>query len=72
MLMESFFGMLKCETIYIEKHKATEALEKQIYEYMHYYNLERILLKLKRLSPVQYRAQSLVKLKLSKSRGSVY
>lgn len=57
-LMEGFFGTLKCETIYIEKPKTIEQLEKQIHEYMHYYNHERIQLKLKGLSPVQYRTQS--------------
>ena len=56
-LMEGFFGTLKCETIYIEKPKTIEQLEKQIHEYMHYYNHERIQLKLKGLSPVQYRTQ---------------
>ncbi|WP_201598982.1 MULTISPECIES: IS3 family transposase, partial [Psychrobacter] len=30
------------------------------HEYMHYYNHERIQLKLKGLSPVQYRTQSLL------------
>ena len=59
-LMESFFGSLKCETIYIEKPKTIEALEKQIHDYMHYYNHERIQLKLKGLSPVKYRTQSLM------------
>ncbi|WP_084212263.1 MULTISPECIES: IS3 family transposase [unclassified Psychrobacter] len=59
-LMESFFGSLKCETIYIKKPKTIEDLEKQIHEYMHYYNHERIQLKLKGLSPVEYRTQSLV------------
>ncbi|WP_299330141.1 IS3 family transposase, partial [uncultured Psychrobacter sp.] len=34
--------------------------EQQIHEYIHYYNNERIQLKLKGLSPVQYRTQSLV------------
>ncbi|AAZ17880.1 probable transposase IS3/IS150/IS904 family [Psychrobacter arcticus 273-4] len=58
-LMEGFFGTLKCETIYIEKPKTIEALERQIHEYIHYYNHERIQLKLKGLSPVQYRTQSL-------------
>ena len=58
-LMEGFFDTLKCETIYIEKPKTIEGLEKQIYEYMHYYNHERIQLKLKGLSPVKYRTQSL-------------
>ncbi len=59
-LIEGFFGTLKCETIYIEKPKTIEQLEKQIHEYMHYYNHERIQLKLKGLSPVQYRTQSLI------------
>jgi len=59
-LIEGFFGTLKCETIYIDKPKTVEALEKQIHEYMHYYNHERIQLKLKGLSPVQYRTQSLI------------
>lgn len=59
-LMEGFFGTLKCETIYIEKPFSIEGLEKQIHEYMHYYNHERIQLKLKGLSPVQYRTQSLI------------
>ncbi|WP_263242436.1 IS3 family transposase [Psychrobacter sp. SC65A.3] len=59
-LMEGFFGTLKCETIYIEKPNSIEGLEKQIHEYIHYYNHERIQLKLKGLSPVKYRTQSLI------------
>ncbi len=58
-LMEVFFATLKYETIYIEKPKSIEALEKQIREYIHYYNHKRIQLKLKGLSPVEYRIQSL-------------
>jgi transposase InsO family protein len=58
-LMEGFFGTLKSETIYIEKPNNIDELEKQIHEYIHYYNNERIQLKLKGLSPVQYRTQSL-------------
>lgn len=58
-LMESFFGTLKCETIYMDKPSSIEALEQQIHEYIHYYNHERIQLKLKGLSPVQYRTLSL-------------
>ena len=58
-LMEGFFGTLKCETIYIEKPKTIEQLEQQIHEYIHYYNHERIQMKLKGLSPVKYRTQSL-------------
>ena len=59
-LMEGFFGTLKCETIYIEKPVSIEALEKQIHRFIHYYNHERIQLKLKGLSPVKYRTQSLI------------
>lgn len=59
-LMEGFFGTLKCETFYLEKPKTIEALEKQIHSFMHYYNHERIQMKLKGLSPVQYRTQSLM------------
>lgn len=59
-LMEGFFGTLKCETIYIEKPKTIEALEQQIHEYIDYYNHDRIQLKLKGLSPVKYRTQSLM------------
>ncbi len=58
-LMESFFGTLKSETIYLEKPDSIEALEQQIHDYIHYYNHERIQLKLKGLSPIQYRTQSL-------------
>ena len=58
-LIESFFGSLKCETIYLDKPQTIEGLEKQIHEYIHYYNNERIQLKLKGLSPVKYRTQSL-------------
>ena len=58
-LMEGFFGTLKCETIYIDKPNSIEQLEQQIHEYIHYYNNERIQLKLKGLSPVTYRTQSL-------------
>lgn len=59
-LMEGFFGTLKCETIYLSKPKCIEELEKQIHDYIKYYNHERIQLKLKGLSPVQYRTQSII------------
>lgn len=57
-LMENFFGTLKSETIYIEKPSSIEELEKQIHDYIDYYNHERIQIKLKGLSPVQFRTQS--------------
>lgn len=58
-LMESFFGILKSECFYGEKFNSVEELEQTVKEYIHYYNHERIKVKLKGLSPVQYRTQSL-------------
>lgn len=57
--MESFFGILKSECFYGEKFNSVEELEQTVKEYIHYYNHERIKVKLKGLSPVQYRTQSL-------------
>lgn len=57
--MESFFGILKSECFYGEKFNSVEELEQTVKEYIHYYNHERIKVKLKGLSPVEYRTQSL-------------
>ena len=57
--MESFFGTLKSELFYLQKWQSVGQLKKAIDEYIHYYNHERIKLKLKGLSPVQYRTQAL-------------
>lgn len=58
--MESFFGTLKSEFYYLNKFKNPEDLQDGIEEYIRYYNNDRIKLKLKGLSPVQYRTQSLI------------
>ncbi|VEB22154.1 Integrase core domain [Avibacterium volantium] len=57
--MESFFGRLKTECYFGKRFETFEQLEKVIHEYIHYYNNERIQVKLKGLSPVEYRTQSL-------------
>ena len=57
--MESFFGILKSECFYGEKFNSVDELEQTVKEYIHYYNHDRIKVKLKGLSPVQYRNQSL-------------
>jgi transposase InsO family protein len=57
--MESFFGVLKSECFYGEEFNSIDELEQTVKEYIHYYNHERIKVKLKGLSPVQYRNQSL-------------
>lgn len=58
-VMENFFGLLKAEMFYPKKFKSTEDLIQEIEEYIDYYNNRRIKYKLKGLSPVQYRIQSL-------------
>ena len=57
--MESFFAVLKTEFFYLNKFTCIEQLERGIKEYIHYYNNDRIKLKLKGLTPVQYRNQPL-------------
>jgi transposase InsO family protein len=57
--MESFFGTLKSECYRLERFTSLEQLQKALARYIHYYNHERIRLKLKGLSPVQYRTQPL-------------
>ena len=55
---ENFFGLLKSELFYLNKYKTIEELEKEIIEYIEYYNNKRIKSKLKGMSPVQYRLHS--------------
>lgn len=58
--MENFFGLLKSELLYLQKFSSLEEFEKELKEYIFYYNNCRIKQKLKGLSPVQYRDQSLL------------
>ena len=57
-IMENFFGRLKVEMYYGEKFESPRGFIEKLEEYIHYYNNERISLKLKGMSPVQYRAHS--------------
>ena len=59
-VMENFFGRLKVEMYYGEKYESVNAFIKKLEEYIYYYNNERISLKLKGMSPVQYRTHSQV------------
>ena len=61
-MMESFFGILKSEMFYgYEKtFHSLEQLEQAIVDYIDYYNNKLIKVKLKGLSPVQYRTKSFV------------
>ena len=60
-MMESFFGILKSEMFYGYENtfKSLNQLEQAIVNYIDYYNNKRIKVKLKGLSPVQYRTKSL-------------
>lgn len=56
---ENFFGTIKTEMYHNETFKDANELIESIKEYIDYYNNERIKLKLKGLSPIQYRNQAL-------------
>ena len=59
---ENFFWILKSELFYPKEkeYKNIEELEKDIKEYIEYYNNSRIKSKLKGMSPIQYRKHSLI------------
>ena len=58
-MMESFFSILKTEMFcgYDKTSQSLEQLEQAIVDYIDYYNNKRIKVKLKVLSPVQYRTK---------------
>lgn len=57
--MESFFAVLKTEFFHLNKFANIDELKNGLKRYIHYYNHDRIKLKLKGLSPVQFRTQPL-------------
>ena len=60
--MENFFGKMKNEMFYGYEYtfKTLDELKIAMEEYIEYYNTQRITVKLKGLTPVQYRNQSLL------------
>ena len=54
--MENFFGRLKVEMFYGEKFESVNTFIDELRKYIDYYNNQRISMKLKGMSPVQYRA----------------
>lgn len=56
--MENFFGRLKVEMFYGEHFQTVDEFVNCLKEYIHYYNNERIVSKLK-MSPVKFRTHSL-------------
>ena len=55
---ENFFGQLKTEMFYLQKFDTVEDLEKAIDEYIHWYNFERISMRLGGLAPMEYRTKT--------------
>ena len=53
-VIENFFGLLKSELFYLIKFKSVEDFIKKLKSY----NTKRIKIKLKGLSPVEYRTKS--------------
>lgn len=58
-VIENFFGILKSELLYLEELDSVAHFVQELVEYLDYYNNRRMKLKLKGLSPVQYRTQVL-------------
>lgn len=59
-VMENFFGLLKTEFFHNQTFTSIEDFQLQLSEYIDYYNNRRIKVKLKGLSPVQFRSQSFI------------
>ena len=57
--MESFFATLKSEFFHPNRFDSIDSLRDGVEDYIRYYNIDRIRMKLKGLSPVQYRTQPL-------------
>ncbi|MGN0739132.1 MAG: IS3 family transposase [Treponema sp.] len=58
-VMENFFGLLKSELLYLKHFDSVEQFKKKLIEYLEWYNEKRIKVKLKGLTPLQFRNQSL-------------
>jgi transposase InsO family protein len=58
-VIESFFGLLKSEFFYGNQFADADEFIRELSDYIRYYNHDRIKVKLKGLSPVDYRAQAL-------------
>ena len=55
-MMENFFGLMKKELRYLQEWGFIDQFKTELRKYIQYYNNDRIKLRLKGKSPVQYRA----------------
>ena len=58
-VMENFFGLLKSELLYLQEFESMGHFERQLLDYLDYYNNHRIKAKLKGLPPAIHRQQAL-------------
>lgn len=56
--IENFFGLLKSELLYLQKFKSMKHFQKELNDYIYYYNNKRIKTDLNEKSPVGYRTFS--------------
>lgn len=59
-VIENFFGLLKSELLYLKEFESMEHFKRELENYIYYYNHKRIKVKLKGMSPVQYRTHAQV------------
>lgn len=57
--IEGFWGIIKSEMYYNNKFSSYESLNREITKYIKFYNNERIQVKFKGLTPIEYRNQAL-------------
>jgi len=60
-MMENFFGLMKSELLYANQYHSIEHFVSELRIYIEYYNNKRIKLRLKGMSPVEYRNNYLKK-----------
>lgn len=58
--MESFFGHLKSELLYLQEFESVDHFKRELIQYIDYYNNRRIKAKLKGLPPALHRQQALL------------
>jgi putative transposase len=58
--MEGFWGIIKAEMYYLTKFHHFDELQHSIDKYIDFYNKRRLQEKLKGLTPIEYRCQTLV------------
>ena len=59
-VIETFFGLLKRELLYLQELQSMEHFKQEVLNYLDYYNNRRIKAKLKGLPPAIHRRQALL------------